>query len=365
MTRRLLALVALAALAALGTACDLSPPAATVGSSTITRSQLDAELSQIAGNDFARCALQLQGVNLAGPITGAGDGTVTSSFATFELSTLVLQRLVDQDLARRGTAVTDTDLRAARADFASQLTPTSSSSPCGVSGQALVARLPATFTDEQVRFLAAQERLAAVLGHVDVSEAALRQYYDTHPTQFQQICLSDIAVQTQTQAQQIHDAIAGGKATFEDEARQSSIDSQTAPGGGRIPCIASSQVLNSVILGAIAGLGAGQLSQPVFEPQATGGSGVWFVLRVDGRPQVPFTEAEPQIRQQLLSAQNSAVSAEFTRITRRADVVVDPRYGRWTATQGVRAPVAPKASLLLSPSADQGPAPLGPSSLPG
>lgn len=365
MTRRLVVLVALVALAAAGTACDLSPPAATVGSSTISRSQLDDQLSKIVGNSYAQCALQLQGVNIAGPVTGAGDDTVTSSFSTFELSTLVLERLVEQDLARRGKRVTAADVSAARADFVSQLTPTTSASPCGLAGQILVSKLPSGFADEQVRFLAAQERLAEVIGHVDVSPTALRSYYDTHATQFQEICLSDIAVQAQTQAQQIHDAITGGSATFENEAQQFSIDSQTAQGGGRIPCVPSSQIVNTVILGAIAGLAPGQVSQPVFEPQATGGSGVWFVLRVDGRPQVPFGQAEPQIRQQLLSAQNPAVSAEFTRITRHADVVVDPRFGSWSAAQGVRAPVTPKASLLLSPSADQGPAPSGPGALPG
>lgn len=365
MTRRLLVLAALAALAAAGTACDLSPPAATVAGTTITRSQLDDQLTQIAHNADAQCALQLQGVSLAGPVTGAGDDTVTSSFATFELSTLVLERLVAQDLARHGQTVTAADVAAARADFVSQLTPQSSQSPCGMAGQQLLAHLPASFVDQQVQFLAAQERLAAVIGHVDISSAALMRYYQTHPTQFQEICLSDIAVQAQAQAQQIHDAIVGGTATFEHEAQQFSIDSQTASGGGRIPCLPSSQIVNSVILGAISGLNPGQVSQPVFEPPSTGGSGVWFVLRVDGRPLVPFAQAASQIRQQLLSSQNSTVSAEFARITRHADVVVDPRYGRWNPAQGVRAPTPPKSVWLLSPAANQGSAPLGPGTLPG
>jgi hypothetical protein len=365
-TRRLLVLVALVALGAAGTACDLSPPAATVGTTTITRSQLDDQLALIAGNTDAQCALQLQGVNLAGPLTGAGDRTVTTSFATFELSTLVVQRLVDQDLARRGHPVTTANLQAARQDLVAQLTPTNASSPCGLSGPSLLARLPKDFLDEQVQFLAAQEQLASVVGHVDVSHGALVRYYDTHPTQFQEVCLSAIAVQTQAQAQQIHDAIAGGHATFENEAMQFSIDTQSAQSGGRIGCVPSAQIVNSVILDAISGLSSGQLSQAVFEPQTgSNGAGIWVVLRVDGRPIVPFAQAESQIRQQLLSSQNSAVSAEFTKLTRRAHVVVDPRYGSWAGVAGVRAPLAPKPSYLLSPSADQGPAPAGPGTLAG
>ncbi len=365
MTRRLLVLVALAALAAAATACDLSPPAATVAGSTITRRQLDDQLSLITGNSSVQCALQLQGVNLTGPLAGVGDDTVTSALATSELSTLVLERLVDQDVARHGATVTPSDRRAARTDFVNQLIPTTSPSPCGFSGEQLLSRLPVAFVKEQVAFLAGQERLAALLGHIDIGAGALRRYYDSHPAQFQQVCLSDIAVQTQAQAQQIHDAIAGGGATFEAEAKQFSIDTQTAPAGGQIPCVASSEIVNSVILGAISGLGPGQLSQPVFEPPTgRGGSGVWFVLRLNGRPEVPFTTAEAQIRQQLLASQNGVVSAEFARITRRADVVVDPRYGSWSAMVGVRPPMTPRAALLLSPTADQGAAPLGPGGLP-
>jgi parvulin-like peptidyl-prolyl isomerase len=353
--KRFLPLVVLAALGALATGCDVSPPAATVGSQTITQSELDAQLSQIAASAYAQCALQMQGVNLPSPLSGVGDNTVNTSFATFELSTLVLERLVDEDLARHHQAVTAADVDAARADFVAQMTPSSSPSPCpsAVSGSRLVSLLPASFVDEQVRFLAAQERLAALIGKVDISQAALRQYYDTHGADFAEICLSDIAVQTQQQAQQIHDAIAAGTTSFADEARQSSIDTQTAPNGGQIPCVPSSQIVNSVILGAINGLNPGQISQPVFEPQAGGGAGVWFVLQVDGRPQIPFAQAEPQIRQQLLSAQNTAVSAEFSVLTRTAKVTVDPRYGSWSPDQGVHSPLTPRPADLLSPSADQ------------
>ncbi|MHB8330009.1 MAG: peptidylprolyl isomerase [Acidimicrobiales bacterium] len=352
--KRLVPVALLCALAVAGAGCDVSATAATVGGSTITRSALDAQLSQIAGSAYAQCALQIQGVNLPTPLTGAGDFTVNSAFATFELSTLVLERLVDEDLARRHHPVTAAAVRAAHADFVAQLTPSSSASPCpgAIAGQRLVAQLPAGFVDAQVRFLAAQEQLASALGHVDLGQAALLRYYKANAAQFDEVCLSDIAVSTQSQAQSIHDAIAGGTTTFAAQAQQSSIDTQTAPNGGAIPCVPSSQIVNSVILGAIAGLSPGQMSQPVFEAQA-GTNGVWFIIQVDGRPRVPFAQAEPQIRQNLLAAQNAAVSAEFTRITHHASVVVDPRYGSWSADQGVRPPVPPRPSDLLSPGAGQ------------
>jgi hypothetical protein len=353
---------ALAALAAAATACDLSPPAATVAGTTVTTSQLNAQLSAIAQSPYAQCTLQIQGVNLPSRVTGAGDSTVSSELASFELSTLVLEHLVTSELARRGHPVTAADLAAARQDLVAQMSsPSAGQSPCVLTGRSLVDRLPAVFRDQQVQFLAAQERLAATLGKVDLSPSALLAYYQAHPTQFQEVCLSDIAVQSQAQAQQIHDAIASGASTFAAQAQQSSIDTQTAANGGHIPCVASTQIVNQVITTAIAGLAPGQISQPVFEPTGTpGGNGVWFVLRLDGRPDIPFEASQSQIREQLLSPANALVSAEFSRLASRAKVDVDPRFGKWTVARGIEPPTPPPSQYLLSASADSS-APLAPS----
>lgn len=354
--KRLFLLSVLAVLAAATAACDLSPPAATAQGASISRSQLDSQLSAISQSPYAQCALQMQGENLPSPVTGSGDFTVSSQLSSVVLSTLVLERLVGVDLARRGHPVTTTDTSNARADLAAQLTPSSSSSPCpgGISGQQLVDRLPPLFRTEQVGFLAAQEKLAVILGRVDVSRGALLAYYNANPTQFQQICLSDIAVETQAQAQAIRSAITSGSATFAAEAQQNSVDTQTAPNGGQIPCVPLSDIANAVILNAISGLGPGQVSQPVFQnTSSTGGSnGVWFLIEVDGRPTISFSQAEPAIRQHLLAGQNAVVSAEFSRLAKAAKISIDPRYGTWSPASGVVAPMAPPADDLLSRSAD-------------
>lgn len=354
--KRLLVMTVLAAMSLSATACQLSPLAATVGSSTITRSQLDTELLLIAGNQYAQCALEIQGVNLPSPLTGVGDDTVTSTFSTFELSTLVLEKLISQDLARRHKTVTSSDLSVARADFVSQVTvPASSTNPCPsqIDGQQLVDQLPTAFVKEQVQFLADQELLAATLGKIDISSAALRKYYDANPSQFQEICLSDIAVATQAQAQSIRAAVVAGTATFPAEAQQNSLDTSNSANGGAIPCIPMSQVQNTLILSAVSTLQVGQLSQPTFEPSTGSGGGAWLLLEMDGRPLTPFSDAESQIRAQLLSAQNGLVSAEFSKLARAAKVDVDPRYGSWSPSQGIKPPPTPPAVDLLSPAADQ------------
>ena len=356
--KRLLALAALAALAAAGTACDLSPPAATTDGGTVSTRQLVDQLELVANTNseahaYVQCVLAAEGVNLPASVAGAGNDTVSSAFASFELSTLVLERLVHADLARRGRPVTPADLSAATSDLAAQVDAAAQSGSCpqGATGPQVVDHLPAVFRQEQVGFLAAQERLAEVLGHVDLSVGGLMAYYQSHTSEFAEICLSDIAVQSQAQAQQIHDAIASGSATFAAEATQSSVDSQTAPQGGTLGCVARSAIANQVILSALAPLKAGQITQPFQEPSTTGAS-LWLVLRFDGDKTVPFSQAETQIRQELLSAQNGTVSAEFGRITRAAHVTVDPRFGSWSATAGIQAPAPPPARDLLSRTAD-------------
>lgn len=355
MKRRLLALAALAALGALGTACDLVPPAATVSGSTVSRSQLDSLLSDVAHSPYAQCALELQGVNLPTPLTGAGQDTVSSELAAYELSTLVLGRLIDADLARRGQAVTAADLSAARADLVAQFTPTSgATSPCPgqIAGETLYGRLPSGFRQDELAFSAGEDQLAVTLGHLDVSPAALYAYYQAHPADFQELCLSDIAVASQSQAASLRQAIVSGASSFAAEAEQSSLDSSTAADGGQIPCVPSSEVANGVITSAIAGLSPGQISQPVFDSSASA-SGVWFLLEVDGRPSIPFSQAQTQIREQLLSAENSAVSARLGRLAKAADVSVDPRFGTWSSAEGVTPPRTPPATDLLSSAADQ------------
>ncbi|MHB8439396.1 MAG: peptidylprolyl isomerase [Acidimicrobiales bacterium] len=353
--RRLLGLV-IAGVLALGlSACDVTPSAATAGSVTITTSQLDAQLGEISGSDYARCTLQIEGENLPTPLQGAGDNTYNTAFADAELATLVINGLVEQDLAKHHAAVSSSQIDAARADFEAELqTSSQSGSPCPqqLQGAALVARLPRPFLADQVRALAGQELLAETLGHVDVSTAALMRYYTANPDQFHQLCLSDIAVATQAQAQSIRTAITSGSSTFAQEA-QNSLDAATAGNGGVVGCLSISQIANQVILNAVNSLPQGQISPPVFvPPTGSGGGNAWFLLQVNDRPVIPFDQAAPSIRLQLLSSQRTLVSAEFTRLIRASHVIVDPRYGTWNPSQGVVPPPGLPARDLLSPASD-------------
>jgi hypothetical protein len=354
-------MVVAGALAFGASACDVSPTAATVNGVGISQRQFTSDLAAIAGDGSgqvsgAACMLALQGSTVPSPTNGAGEGTVTQAVAGYQLNNLILGELVHQHLARLGRAVTKADLAAARADLLTQLTPSGGqgSSPCGLTGAALLAKVPSGFLDRQVNYLAEQEKLAAVVGGVDLSEAGLRAYYQAHPDEFQLICLSDIAVPTQAQAAQIRQAVAAGTLTFEAAAAQSSQDTQTRGQGGQIGCFPTAQIQNQVILGALNGVSIGDMSQPVNQPNAqAGAAGVWLLLKVDDKPVTPFAEARSQIRQELLASHNSAVTAAFVALTRTADVVVNPQYGSWGRIAGVRPPGTPPPGDLLAPLANR------------
>src|ERR1019366_2012372 len=122
------------------------------------------------------------------------------------------QTLEEGALATRHVQVSAADVTAARGDYLSQVEAASTqvTSPCNLTGTALVGRLPKAFVDSQVRALAAQEKLEEVVGHVDVSPAAVHAYYNTHLTEVTQLCLNFIIASNQASAQTIHDRVAAG-----------------------------------------------------------------------------------------------------------------------------------------------------------
>jgi hypothetical protein len=363
--KRLLPLVAVGALSMAASACDLSAPAATVSGVTISRAQLDAQLSSVAGSPVAQCALtvltQQNGTTLP-TVDGSGDDTVTTAFADYELTGLVRQELEQRALAGHHAHVTAADVAAARQDYETELaSATSQGSPCNLTGNALVARLPAAFLDEQARFLAADEKLEEVVGHVDVSPAGLRRYYDADPSAFTEQCLNLIAADDQAAAQAIHDQIAAG--TSFAAASQGTGVSTNSPAGGQEPCVFPSLIqsqLGQSVAGVVAALAVGQVAPPqgiaVTNQQTGQTSTVWIVLGLRQRQLASFASVEPGLRLQLLQQGQWSVGTTLARLAAQVHVHLDPRYGTWSTRAGVTPPAPPPAGFVLNPAAGQPPA---------
>ena len=142
---------------------------------------------------------------------------MNSQFATYELSALVLNELIAQDLGRRHRPVTASALSAARQDLATELGASSSANsvcPPRVPVGQLLRRAPSEVSSQEVSFLAELEQLVVAVTHLDLSSAALQRYYFLNSSNFAEVCLSDISVSSQAQAQSILGDVSSGSATF-------------------------------------------------------------------------------------------------------------------------------------------------------
>jgi hypothetical protein len=360
--KRLLVLVAVGALSAGVSGCNLSPLAATVNGTTISQAQLQDQLTVVSNSTVAQCALTIQEAAGGGslpPVAGTGQATVSTQFAAFFLNGLVQQTLEQNTLAARHAGVTASDIAAARQDYEAQLAAAAAQvgSPCNLTGAALIARLPKAFVDQQAVSLANQEKLEEVAAHVDVSPAAVRAYYDSHQSEVTQLCLNLLIATDQASAQAIHDQIAGG-ATFAAAAQGSGVNSNS-PAGGAGPCVYPSDVvsqLGATTAAVVEALPDGGLAPPqgiVIPGQTTGTSStVWIVVGVRQRQLVSFGDTESGLRRELLANSQASLTAALSRVVKSARVELDPRYGSWSSLHGVTAPTPPRPAFVLNPAID-------------
>ncbi len=361
--RRLAVLVALLAVAVAASACTGSTGAATVGGTSISRATLNEQLAAIVDNADAGCVFSTVFAPTGATIPGAGEGTVTSEVASTELDDLVVDRLLTQDLAAHGRAITAADLQAARADLAAQVSGAVASAsqsgslpaPCRSLSANPVASMPAVYGDQVVHFLAAQEQFRAMVGNVDISAGAIAQYYQQHQADFRQVCLHVIVSNSQAAAQQVHAAVAGGQ-SFAAAAGGPGADTQLTPPSGQIPCELPATITSTfgtALSAAILGASPGQLLAPAAWTDPSTGGAYWLVVRVDSLTALPLSQVTSTIREQLLSGTNTVAQAEFRKLVRQADVTVDARYGTWGATVGLQPPATPPAATVLNPAANQ------------
>ncbi|MGA2520319.1 MAG: peptidylprolyl isomerase [Acidimicrobiales bacterium] len=361
--KRLALLVVVGALSLAASACDLSPPAVSADGVTVSRAQLDAQLSTVADDSVAQCALSVlasESGSSVPAVAGSGDDTVTTQFAAFTLTGLVRQVVEEHGLAEDHATVSAADVAAARSDFESQLTAAAAQTtpPCGLTGSALVERLPKAFLDAQARLLADDERLEEVAAHIDVTPAALRTYYDTHQLDVTEECVNLIVATSQAAAQTIHDQIAAGE-SFATADQGAGVD-PNGPTGGQEPCVFPSTIASQLGEGVAATLAVLPLggvappqAVPVSDPQTGQSSTLWIVVGMRQRQVAPFATVEGGIRLQLLQQGQTALTTVLTRLSRQIHVHLDPRYGTWSVRTGVVPPPAPPAAFVLNPAAGQ------------
>lgn len=319
LVRCALVLVAVAGLGFGAAGCStVRPPTLTVNGHEFSQSSVDRELNAIADNP-----------GLRGRISGT-DGTIKSGAAAVWLTALVAQEVVDRELERRQISVTPQDR---------QLGQVQAQEFFG--GPDVFAQFPDWFRDRVVGRFARQQALSRTIAPPPtVTDADVRAAYDRTIAQLRAQCpsgrfVSHIVVPDRARADALAAQIRGG-ASFEQLARENSVDQGSASNGGALGCLDAQQLVSQ----AVRSQPLGQVSAPV--PAQAG----WQLVMV--RDTIPFELLEPALRQQLTPPPAQS-QPQLNELLAKAQVEVDPRYGRWVVRNGRGAVEPPRGAPSLTP----------------
>lgn len=364
--RKLLIPAALAAVALAAGACDanVSGDAASVNGTGISQSALTSTLSQAASNSIYACELSSAGTltmaNTATKVTGAAQSSYSSPFVAAVLNQLIQLHIVRAELARRHLAVTSFARDEAVQQLQLELTPQSSSSTgasgtptCSGDGTQALSAFPTSYRNQLIELQAALDTLAAEKTGFELTPAGVTAYARHHGGVPRQRAVSVILLKSQGEAKTVAAAISHG-ASFASEARQHSLDSQSAANGGAIGVIpdAADSSLVSPLNTLIPSLGAGAVSAPTAVTLSSNGQTekLWILVSVTKVEDVPIAKVSAQYLPTLAEGESTLGS----RLAAHAGVTVSPTYGAWKNENGVWEvvpPSGPPASLLPNPSA--------------
>ncbi len=327
--RSSLALVAVAGVAVAAGCTAVRPSAMSVNGHDFSRSSIDDDLTTIADNPGLRDRI------------AETEGTIRSGGAAIWLTHLVEQQVVDQQVRRRDIAVTTDDRRAAEAraqDFF---------------GPQAFASFPQSFQLRVLTGFARREALSRTIEPPVVTDADVFAAYVTTINQLRAQCpsgrfVSHIVVPNRQQADALAAQIRSG-ASFEQLAREQSIDQGSASNGGALGCLEGQQLVSQ----AVRSQPLDQVSSPV--PAQAG----WQLVMV--RDTIPFELLEGPLRQQL-GQQSPEAQRNLNEFVAKAEVDVDPRYGRWVVRNGRGTVEPPRGARSLTPTTSQstGPTPTVP-----
>jgi hypothetical protein len=359
-TPRVVALLCVLAAAVVLSACQPTPPAAVVDGQAVSQGTVAARLDTLATHPDAACVFSAV-LGVDAPVTGAGQGTVTTAAADAVVESLVLEDLLAHQLAAHQRALGAAALQAARVDLGNQVDQVLSADAsqgqlppaCAGAGSNPLAGSPPRFVAQLTRFLALQEQFRAEVGHVDISPGAIAAYYAAHHARFEEACLGIIATDSQTAANDVEKAVGAGE-PFSAAASGPGADQQVTPPGGQVPCELPTVITATFGTAASARIYAakpGTLLAPFAWQDPSTGSSYWLVVKVRALPQAPLANVESDIRATLLAGTNQAADAALHQLLAHSPIEVAARYGRWRAGVGLVPPPVPSSSDLLDPSA--------------
>ncbi len=263
--------------------------------------------------------------------------------------------LAEQEVAKRGIEVTDTDISSAEAALANDLTTTTATDTSGsvaddgTGAQSLTDLGP--FKDTLVKgianILALRADFAAELSTDEALQKAFDESGDTYKNQACASVILLLAGQGPTQdpttgaavpppdsdfataldkANGLSDQLGQG-ADFATLAKSSSDDSQTGANGGDLGCnpVGTYAQQQPEIDDAITNQALGKAGEPV---KTNFG---YAIVLVRSRGDLTFDEAKSQLKAAVPTLARTAFQDWFVAAAKAATVTVDPQYGSWDA----------------------------------
>ncbi len=371
--KRLVVLLVVLGCGVVAAAVAIPSNAVTVNGTSISQSSLNSDVSAIAASAYYQCYLNSDayvssgGTSVAPPVQGAGTGqvgsgaqpTAGSAFVATYLDTQISAQIVDQQAAKRGVTVTQAQLDQTRASLTGHITQVmrttartgNPSLTCGASGtpltgQQVLATMPASFVDEQVQQLATATTLYEELSGVGSSDARLHFWYLWHRSQFDTVCLDAAAFSSESSAQQASAAVANG--TPFTQAVSGAAQSGSL-GCGVLSSFAAELGTSAVTLDQLA---LNEASAPL---QTSSG---WFVVAPTQRAVTPWPQARQAVTEAVERRGAAAAQKLLAVAGRRSSVHVNPQYGIWVGgTANVFTPLTPRPTDTPNAAANEPGAP--------
>lgn len=328
--KRLVVLLAAAAVL-LSAACGaVTPFAAIVNGERVTQSDLDTELKALKSNKAFVESLQAQGTS----IEGTAKGTFDMAFVSRVLTRRIFFALIHQEVERRKLEITPDALTEARR-----------ATQDSFGGAEAFQDFPESYVKEATQTTADITALQADVGKGEATPARIKEYYDSHTTDFMSTCVSHILVDDEQKAKDLKAQIDGG-ADFAALARTESKDNANGTGGsaakgGSLDCITAAAAASFVpeFVAGYKDLAVGAVSPPVKSEFG------FHIIKVTEKKQQSLEEATAAITQQLGGDIEQQFNDLIMSLAKKAKIRVNPKYGTFDAEQlTVVPPDAPPAA---------------------
>ena len=324
--------------------------AATVNGVAISQDQVNSDLAAIARSSDYQCFLNAEEavgtggqtglpaiVGVGQPTGSSAHPTVTASFASNYLDTLIGHQLVLELAAKQHLAVNAADLTAAHTELLGQMTAilqdvAGSKYACStaLTAATVLAAMPSSFVNRTLQFDATVSVFEEHEAGVGSSTADLENYFTAHSSIFDTACFTVAEYTSETAAEAASATVSSGT-PFAQVAAQ-------ATGGGPQGCDILYGIASSLPTGSnIQNLALGSVSSPIAV------NSDYLLLQITKRTPTPFAQAKSEVQAAVQNAGANKARSVIDAAEKTAAISVDQRYGQWTPA---RAQVVPPSSPL-------------------